>query len=315
MTGESVSRDNATGCFFYVSPAADQPSLLGVDLSEFDGISFWARHGPSGQSSLRVALVDDSVSNDLAFNTERRAVLEMLPPEESGSTCTRVRECCRHCTREVTHDEYVPALSIAGVVQEEAYIDPDQTYARCWLPGNRLPHMETTEAGVIVAWDYRDAACGDEPFTDDLTHMCWTSDTAANIYNAWKDEFPMCCPPTIEQELEKPTVFSGQGDPRYGGDPCRPYVFNFDQTSGNYCYEPGEVLPEKNQNRCGEGFEAAVVLDSEWKLHRIPWDEMRRFTPDKPPLNPNGIWQISFYFGQGYLDTYIDDVGFYKERR
>jgi hypothetical protein len=92
-------------------------------------------------------------------------------------------------------------------------------------------------------------------------------------------------------------------------------VFNYDQSSGNYCYAPGEILPEKNQNRCGEGFESAVTVDTEWKLFTIPWRELRRFTPDKPPINPDSIWMMSFYFNSGYLDTYIDDIGFYRRRK
>jgi hypothetical protein len=43
-------------------------------------------------------------------------------------------------------------------------------------------------------------------------------------------------------------------------------------------------------------------------------DEFRRFTPDKPPIDPTGIWQFAFYFSSGYLDTYVDDVGFYRRR-
>jgi hypothetical protein len=93
-----------------------------------------------------------------------------------------------------------------------------------------------------------------------------------------------------------------------------PYVFNFDQSSGSYCYKPGQVLPEKNQNRCDEGFEASVNVDTEWRQFRIPWRELRRFTPDKPPFDPDGVWQLAFYFSSGYLDTYIDDVGFYRRR-
>ena len=32
------------------------------------------------------------------------------------------------------------------------------------------------------------------------------------------------------------------------------------------------------------------------------------------PINPWSIWMLAFYFSSGYLDTYIDDVGFYRRR-
>jgi hypothetical protein len=326
MTGESVTRPDATGCFFYASPAADQPSLLGVDVSEFEGVSFWARRGPSGQSTLRISLVDDSVSEDLAFNIEREASRMDIEPAQAGAACTRVKGCCRRCTVGVVHDEYVPAYTVGGVIMSDEYVDPDQTYDRCWLPGSRKPHFteaseDTMRDGVpiaegdIFAWDFRDAECGNEPTTTNILESpCWNTD-AQTIYNAWKDEFPLCCPPTMAEEDAKPSTFQGLGDPRHGGTPCEPYVFQYDHSSGYYCHTQGDVLPERNQNRCGEGFEAAVVVDNEWKLFRIPWSELRRFTPDKPPFNPKSVWQIAFFFSQGHLDTYIDDVGFYRRRR
>jgi hypothetical protein len=311
-----TTRESATGCIFWASPVADQPSVLGFDVEDFDGISFWARRGPSGQSSIRVALVDSSVSDDLALYTERlyyraekaRDPNAVVDPDKAGAACTRVEECCENCSV-VDYLKYVPPVIVGSTVIEPARCDP-VTEKRCHVPGERLVHCRPNpdNPGLIQLFDYRGTDCGLAPGPD-TPDYCWTTDPV-QVANSWDDDFPLCCPPTMENE--NPAELNG--DPRYGGTECRPYIFNYDQSSGSYCYHDGEVLPEKNQNRCGEAFEASVVVHTEWRHFRISWDELRRFTPDKEPLDPKAIWQVAFYFGSGYLDTYIDDVGFYRRR-
>ncbi|HEX6274744.1 MAG TPA: hypothetical protein VFZ53_17000, partial [Polyangiaceae bacterium] len=317
----------ANGCMFWASPVAQQPSVLGVDLADFDGVSFWARRGPSGQSTLRVALIDDSVSADLALFQERRYWEKQvaagihpddIDPDEAGARCKRVLDCCEVCN-EITHWEYIPPP--VGGAPDDPNSVREATAKRCWLEGERLPYfaLKTMSPGspdehqAWAAWDFRDLACGDEPTTQDTSNDCWVSPPGP-IYDSWKTDYELCCPMTMEEEQALNNPNERGGDPRYGDTECLPYVFNFDQSSGNYCYSPGQVLPEKNQNRCDESFEAAVNVATEWRHFRIPWRELRRFTPDKPPFDPDGVWQLAFYFGQGYLDTYIDDVGFYKRR-
>ena len=325
-SGEMVMKDQASGCFFYMSPGADQPSLLGLDVSAYEGISFWARRGPNGQSTLRVALVDQDTSEDYALQLEReywRDVDEaegvpgnpntVVDPDKAGAACTRVKGCCRHCYENLEFQEWIaPDRSETGAEE----VRPS-TQDRCWVEGEALPVFKKgikppATAEVYYGWDFRNPSCGPTPTTDDIVSACWFQ-PAQEIWDQWNRDHALCCPRTMEEE--KADDVEANGDPRYGGKRCRPYVFNYDQSSGNYCYSAGEVLPEKNQNRCGEGFEAAVVVDTEWKLFRIPWRELRRFTPDKPPINPRGIWMMSFYFSSGYLDTYIDDIGFYRRRK
>jgi hypothetical protein len=322
-SGEPVARDDASGCFFYISPGAGQPSRLGLDVEDYDGISFWARRGPSGQSTLRVALVDDNTSEDLALQIERQYWEDVDEGEEpdnpntvvdsdkAGAACKRVKGCCRHCYENLEFQEYVAAGRLGNVM--ETYRTSVQD--RCWVPGEPLPEFRTTQAGGVLAWDFRSPTCGPVPTTEDLMHPCWSTPeaSASTIWDQWNRDHGLCCPRTMEEEKADPVELNG--DPRYGGKPCRPYVFHYDQSSGNYCYSVGEVLPEKNQNRCGEGFEAALTVPNEWKLFTIPWEELRRFTPDKPPINSNSIWMLSFYFSSGYLDTYIDDIGFYRRRK
>jgi hypothetical protein len=322
MTGESVTRDAANGCFFYISPAADQPSLLGIDVGDYDGISFWARKGPSGQSTLRIALVDDNTSEDLNLQQERAYWFEqyeaaeqdpnvVVDPDKADTSCQRIKGCCRHCYEQLQYQEYVNADRFGT---DQPYVR-DSVADRCWVPGEPMPTFRfgmkfPADPEGYFGWDFVRPGCGLEPTTEDLTDECWQP--AQTVWDQWNRDYGLCCPRTMKEEHDDPV--EANGDPRWGGKPCLPYVFNYDQSSGNYCHDEGEILPEQNQNRCGESFEAAVTLTPEWKLYTIQWSELRRFTPDKPPINPNSIWQIAFYWGPGYLDTYIDDVGFYKRR-
>jgi hypothetical protein len=316
----------ATGCTFWASPVTQQPSLLGVDVSDFEGVTFWARRGPSGQSTLRIALVDNNTSPDLARQMERDYWFDAGPtsdPDNAGAECKRIEECCRKCDEELEHQEWVVAKSAPGpdttvCVAGEMAGFRTITDKRCHIDGERLPHFECrppASGGPVQlhAWDFRNGECGNEP-DPEKPSTCWSPE-AKEIWDQWDRDFEICCPTTMEEELDAGDPSKTYGDPRWGGTACRPYVFQFDYSSGNYCQHEGEVLPERNQNRCDEVFESSVVVDTEWKLFRVPWSELRRFTPDKPPFNPKSVWQIGFYFGQGFLDTYIDDVGFYRKRR
>jgi hypothetical protein len=296
----------ATGCMFWASPVDGQPSLLGVDVSDFEGVSFWARRGPSGQSTLRVALIDDNTSQPLATDVERRAYDAGIPPDQAGARCERIQGCCRGC-RLLQYEEYVPAD--AGPCPSSRPTEAK----RCHVEGERLPHFrDNPDGGCLQMFDHRISGCTENSWQD-AGDQCWA--TAPNlVWDSWEQDYGRCCPRTMEEEWADP----GQGldgDPRYGGKECAPYVFNFDYSSGSYCHDPGDILPERNQNRCDEGFEATVIVDTEWKLYTIPWSELRRFTPDKPPFDPRSVWRVAFYFANGYLDTYLDDVGFYRRRR
>jgi hypothetical protein len=134
----------------------------------------------------------------------------------------------------------------------------------------------------------------------------------------WDRFAKLCCPPTMaDDEIRKAYGdLALLGDPQFGGRGCNPYVFKFDYSSGYFCWDEGDPpLPERNDNRCDDGFEANLVLDTEWRFYKIPWGELRRFTPNRKPVDPSGIYSVALYFGPGFLDTYVDDIGFYRKRR
>jgi hypothetical protein len=278
-----LPEEKGDSCRFWMAPVAGQPSRLGIDVSAFDGIALWARRGPGAAAALRVALIDVNTAKESALNAELRG---------QEPACKRVVECCRQCGS-LTH-----AVFDAGATGE--FTLGEVTDMRCHLPGEPMPPFRL-DAGVIeVQTGYPDPDAG------------WKSvdgaapQDATNAWESWNRDYEPCCPPTLAE------------DPKYGGNEpgeCDTYVFKYDPSSGNFCQRPGEILPEKNDNRCEDGFETSIQIDTEWKLFTIPWSELRRSTIGRPPIDPSSIWTIRLYPTAGWLDTYIDDIGFYRKRQ
>jgi hypothetical protein len=105
------------------------------DISEWDGISLWARRGPNGQAQLRVGVGDPYTDDDL--NRAEVDSMDVLPaPRADGKLCRRARACdCPSgtpCSRDGSKDGqmlggtycYDPATQIEP-------LSPDEHWARC----------------------------------------------------------------------------------------------------------------------------------------------------------------------------------------
>lgn len=315
----STGSGDAQTCNFFVTPVAGQPSRLGLDVSEYEGISFWARRSPSAQSTLRIAVNDENTSQGLALQVERGTYdAEHGKPNATVAepACRRALECCRHCG-DVTRD--------APIVGDDGAIigSRKRTEKRCHLADERPPpDLQTNEGAPAQFRTYTlDAVTNEWVPGQWLTAGGYVS-TAENewrsAYDAWDRDYKLCCPPTMDEEEER--IALGEtarvGDPQFGGRQCNPYVFRYDYSSGYYCWAEGDPpLPERNENRCEDGFEASINVDTEWRFYKVPWSELRRLTPNRKAVDPTGIYSVALFFGQGYLDTYVDDIGFYRRRR
>jgi hypothetical protein len=203
-------------------------------------------------------------------------------------------ECCRQC------NAYTHVVFDAGASGTEFTLG-EVTDMRCHLPNEPEPPFRL-DAGVIeVQTGYPDPDAGWKSVDGGVAPH-----EATNAWESWNRDYEPCCPATLAE------------DPKYGGNEpgeCATYVFKYDFSSGSFCQRPGEILPEKNDNRCEDGFETSIVIDTEWKLFTIPWSELRRTTIGRPPIDPSSIWTIRLYPTAGWLDTYIDDIGFYRKRQ
>lgn len=312
----SIGTGDEQTCSFFITPAAGQPSRLGMDVSDYEGISFWARRSPSAQATLRIALNDRNTSEGLALAVERENYEARQADPQAPITeprCRRVLGCCRHCA---PHDRDGLVLDGDSVVG----IQP-VTEKRCWLDGERPhPELRLNADGATEFRSYtRNPNAPEDAGADKWIASSWalvgsmySTSPYKTAFDEWERDAKLCCPQTMEEEDEATKL----GDPQFGGRECNDYVFNYDYSSGYYCRGEGDPpLPERNENRCGDTFEMSLNIDTEWRFYRIPWGELRRFTPNRPPIDPTGIFSVALYFGAGYLDTYVDDIGFYRKRR
>jgi hypothetical protein len=310
---------NGESCNFFITPVAGQPSRLGMDVSDYEGISFWARRSPGAQSTLRIAVNDENTSPGPALQAERKI-------DEGTSTkqpaCRRALECCRHCV-EVTRD-----APIVGSGTERPIIGTQKlTEKRCHVEDELPPpDLQVLEDGTAQFRTYS-LEVDEDAGTKEWVPGSWLpaggylsglQNEWRAAYDAWDRDYKLCCPPTMVEEGER--LARGDtarvGDPQFGGRECNPYVFQYDYSSGYYCWADGDPpLPERNENRCEDGFEANINVDTEWRFYMVPWSELRRLTPNRKAIDPTGIFSVALFFGQGYLDTYVDDIGFYRKRR
>src|SRR5262249_9175458 len=80
-------------------PADGQPgseyavSVRALDVSAYDGVSFWARRGPEGQDLLRVLVGDKHTDDDISYLTYKH-------DPKAPRYCERIRECA--CANKAT---------------------------------------------------------------------------------------------------------------------------------------------------------------------------------------------------------------------
>lgn len=76
------------------------------------------------------------------------------------------------------------------------------------------------------------------------------------------------------------------------------------------------TTPDDFRDGC-DPFGAFFVLDQEWKLVLLPFDEMRQagFGRSSPFLDRGAVRQLRIGYAQGSWDFYIDQVAFYRSRR
>jgi hypothetical protein len=94
---------------------------------------------------------------------------------------------------------------------------------------------------------------------------------------------------------------------------CKPYEFSGVQAF-NYCY--GSEPPPTESERCGDGWVASIHLTTDWKIYVIPFSEFRQvgFGKQAPYMDLHSIYEVAFEFPVGFVDLYVDNVTFYRNR-
>jgi hypothetical protein len=273
----------------YVATCPPQNSEFGVlvaalDVSAYEGVSFWARKGPTGQDGIRVMVGDKHTDDDINYLAQRQyGFTGHLDP----IYCQRVRECaCRN------HADC--ALAIGDQI-------PDPTDSGA--PG----------ALVSMGGDF----CGPFPPASHLAQGCAGSNggpalcCAQTNCNSPYPAFPNDIP---DANVNMNTLDWLGADPQYYGRSCSYYAYQ-NGIGSFWCYNPGSDPPPADPTeQCGDHWESVVTLSTDWTFYKVPFANMHQqgFAKRFDAIDLNAVTVVRFTWDVGYVDYWIDDVSFYR---
>ncbi len=237
-----------------------QVELGPKDFSAYEGISFWARRGPEGQSTLRISLIDEQISETFARGFY---IGGMEPP-----FCQIAMRC--DCINGKPCTFYEPLNA-----------------SYCWDPAVDPPP--------------------DEPQPDFLGCQMQNADgTLTPVLRTDTRVMPKTCGDTFCQAPRVDTEGANVGSV------CTERLFENNLT-GNFCGNPDQHIPEPTE-RCGNAYSQIVQVGPEWQLYTIPFEELVQadYAYRGAALEPDKLYSIGFGWIGGWVDFYIDDVGFYR---
>jgi hypothetical protein len=291
-------RTTSTPC--YCPPIDTEPGALGsaiasaaLDVSQWDGISFWARRGENGQPLMRVLVGDKFTDDDISY-------LEYLVDPTEPRLCTRKSECsCLY--QDTTCDWY--SSTDPAYASKIASMSPPLS-----LPDTNLPT-------AIQNGGYFCGAPGSHP------GQASSGGTASNSSVANICGRSIC-------DYAYPAYPSNGTDPEWVGRACTPYTYR-NGTQADVCYNPpGTVdangnpvkpdeLPAEPDEQCGDHFTFPVHLSTDWQFFTIPFAEMSQqgWAKQAPYFDLTSVSVVRFTWDVGYVDYYLDDVRFYRVHR
>jgi len=296
-------------------PVEEQAALgQTVDLSDWEGIAFWARRGPNSQTGFRVAVGDRNTDDDISFV---QYVLDPMSPRrcERSVPCTcqdRNRPCTTLTEEDIEALYGDPDPSRPYWNGKPATCQPGQTQtARCLRAGDSICYNRETDPPLGEERDY--IICGD-------TACGWPSASAKSLNGVLTHQ------PTERYETTSavPTDTgwgTHYGDVQFQDTTCRPWSFHGSVTGG-YCYDPESAIPGRQEpfestEICGDHWLRPVALSLDWELYLVPFTDLlqqgwaKRFYE----LDLTSLALARLTWDRGFVDFYVDDVRFYRKKR
>jgi hypothetical protein len=281
----------------YCPPAGTAPGALGsaissaaLDVSQWDGISFWARRGPNGQPLMRVLVGDKFTDDDISY-------LTYVGDKTQQRLCERKIECS--CLfQDATCDWYSKDDPVYG--DQVKGLNPSLTFPDPYLPAS------------IGNGGYFCGAPGSHPGSAS------SGGTAANV------TISNICGRTLCDYVY--AAYPGNGpDPQAIGRACTPYTYR-SGSPANICYNPpgtvdgsgnpvpADPVPAESDEQCGDHFTFPVHLTTDWQFFTIPFAQMfqQGWAKQAPYFDLTSASVVRFTWDTGYVDYYIDDVRFYR---
>lgn len=282
MGGPFLSFGGGMGYALHNAPSeleeSEEYGVTARDISDWEGIAFWARRGVEGQSGLRVMLADKYTDDDLSYMAMYNRLVEPSDdsmPRPTELHCRRFLVCnCPlgvPCTYYPGESENDPA---AGEYCYDPKVDPD--------PADAIGAQQGLDASDVVY-----ERCGE--FQCNFRY------------------------PSFEG---RPGYEDGR-DPEFENKPCTAYTLASGQF-GKFCFDPEkDQPPPEAEERCGDNWYATVLVTEEWRFFRVPFNEMLQqgFAKESFFLDLENASLVRFSWDRGWLDHWIDDVKLYRRAR
>jgi len=265
-----------------------------LDVSQWDGISLWARRGPNSQPLLRVLVGDKYTDDDISY----LMFSDNPTAPRSQRYCERKADC--GCNYQDTNCSFYSAstatdpIYASTVVSDPLVPDPAD-------PGNAARNGSF----YCGAPKSHPASASQNPVSNNgLICTDMAVGCAANF-----------CGQSV---CDEPYAAYATGpDPQWVGKPCTTYTYR-NGTQSDVCYDPAhDPLPAEADEQCGDHFTFPINLSTEWQFYKIPFTQMfqQGWAKQAPTFDLKSVSVVRFTWDVGYIDYYIDDVRFYRNTR
>jgi hypothetical protein len=255
-----------------------------LDMSQWDGVSVWARRGPDSQPLLRVLVGNKYVDEDVSF-------LQYSADSTKPRYCERVREC--DCVNGKDCDYW-------GGSDAGALLTPGGNASVAFSPGYYCgnpaqdPVPGTISGNGVQATNACNFTQCNQPYPAYATMNPRTTTSTATVATVW--------PGT---------------DPPFFGRPCTPYAFR-SGAQESLCWDPStDPPPAESDQQCGDYWTFPVHLTTEWQLFLVPFTTMYQqgWAKRWPFFDVSSVSVVRLTWDAGWVDYWIDNLRFYRVRR
>jgi hypothetical protein len=273
-----------------ISPEELPLVAMTLDLTEWEGVSFWARRGPNSQPGLRVLVGDKLTDDDISFG-------QFFFNPTAEPYCRRTYECgCK--------DQSVPCTI---VTQEDVDTYNDNIVDPKWgwdiLDRPSSSEMNPLKPGDGICWDREKAKRENIPIGSD------------------RPDYQYCGRSACIHQSDSAKSLNPRVDPFIYGTECKEFTFRGSITS-KFCYDPNSEFeiqrkPTEPSQTCGDHWMKSITLSQDWKLYTVPFTELLQQGWAKRSywLNLDAISLVRLTWDRGYVDFYIDDIRFYRKKK
>jgi hypothetical protein len=260
-----------------------------LDVSQWDGISLWARRGPNSQPLMRVLVGDKYTDDDISY-------LMYVDTPSAPRYCERKADC--GCNYQDTTCSFYGSDVTSDPLYHSKVVNDDPNFPDPNAPG-------TTGALYCGAPGSHPGSASQNLFSNNGLKCEDSSGCADNFCGTSVCDAPYA-------------AYAGNGsDAQFMNKPCTTYTYR-NGTQSNVCYDPAkDPPPPEADEQCGDHFTFPINLSTEWQFYKIPFTEMfqQGWAKQAPSFDLTSVSVVRFTWDVGYIDYYIDDVKFYRAKR